>query len=79
MLEPVSTNQESDSRLAYSQGILTRGETRALFIAGQVGIDSAGMVSPLFEAQVRQAWTNLLAVLAAANVEMCDLAKVTST
>jgi hypothetical protein len=25
---------------------------------------------------VRQAWTNLLAVLAAANMEMCDLAKV---
>jgi 2-iminobutanoate/2-iminopropanoate deaminase len=77
MLESVSPNQESNSRLAYSRGILARGETRTLFIAGQVGIDSAGMVSPLFETQVRQAWTNLLAALAAANMVVCDLAKVT--
>ena len=76
MLEPVSPNPETDSRLAYSQGILARGETRTLFIAGQVGIDSAGLVAPLFEAQVRQAWSNLLAVLAAAKMEVGDLAKV---
>ena len=35
-----------------------------------------GVVAPLFEAQVRQAWSNLLAVLAAANMELGDLAKV---
>ena len=76
MLEPVSLNPESDSRLAYSQGILACAETRTLFIAGQVGVDPAGVVAPLFEAQVRQAWSNLLAVLAAANMEAGDLAKV---
>jgi enamine deaminase RidA (YjgF/YER057c/UK114 family) len=70
MLEPVSLNPESDSRLAYSQGILVRGETRTLFIAGQVGIDPAGVVAPGFEAQARQAWSNLLAVLVAANMEV---------
>ena len=74
MLEPGSPNPESDSRLPYSQGILARGETRTLFVAGQVGIDAAGMVSPLFEARVRQAWSNLLA---AANMVVSDLAKVT--
>jgi 2-iminobutanoate/2-iminopropanoate deaminase len=77
MLEPVSPNPESDSRLPYSQGMLARGETRTLFVAGQIGIDAAGMVSPLFEAQVRQAWSNLLAVLAAADMAVSDLAKVT--
>jgi 2-iminobutanoate/2-iminopropanoate deaminase len=77
MLKPVLPNPESDSRLAYSQGILARGETRTLYIAGQVGVDPAGVVAPLFEAQARQAWKNLLAVLAAAEMEVGDLAKVT--
>jgi enamine deaminase RidA (YjgF/YER057c/UK114 family) len=77
MLKPVLPNPESDSRLAYSQGILARGETRTLYIAGQVGVDPAGMVAPLFEAQAQQAWRNLLAVLAAAEMEVGDLAKVT--
>lgn len=77
MLKPVLPNPESDSRLAYSQGILARGETRTLYIAGQVGVDPAGVAAPLFEAQVRQAWRNLLAVLAAADMKVSDLAKVT--
>ncbi len=77
MLQSVSPNPETDSRLAYSQGMLSRGETRTLFISGQVGVDHHGIVSPVFEDQVRQAWANLLAVLGAANMQVSDLAKLT--
>ena len=77
ILKVVSPNPDSDSRLAYSQGIVASGETRTLYIAGQIGADASGAVSPDFAAQVRQAWNNLLAVLATAGMTVTDLAQVT--
>jgi enamine deaminase RidA (YjgF/YER057c/UK114 family) len=78
MLEPVSPNPATDSKLAYSQGIIAHGETRTLYIAGQVGADASGTVSPDFEAQARQGWSNLVGVLTAANMKVSDLIKVTA-
>jgi enamine deaminase RidA (YjgF/YER057c/UK114 family) len=49
----------------YSNGIA--GQGRQVFIAGQVGWDSAGrFVSPSLAGQVKQALENIIAVLAAA-------------
>ena len=49
----------------YSNGIAALG--RQIFIAGQVGWDSAGrFASPKLAGQVRQALENIIAVLAAA-------------
>ncbi|AXK82024.1 RidA family protein [Pseudolabrys taiwanensis] len=78
MLEPISPNPESDAKLAYSQGMVVRGETRTLYISGQVAADAAGQVAPDFEGQVRQVWTNLIGVLSAANMKVTDLIKVTA-
>lgn len=78
MLEPVSPNPTTDSKLAYSQGMIARGETRTLYIAGQVGADASDVVSPDFEAQARQAWSNLVGVLKAADMQVSDLIKVTA-
>lgn len=78
MLEPISPNPEADAKLAYSQGMVARGETRTLYISGQVAADAAGRIAPDFEGQVRQVWTNLLGVLAAANMKVTDLIKVTA-
>jgi len=78
MLEPISPNPEADAKLAYSQGMVARGETRTLYISGQVAADAAGQIAPDFEGQVRQVWSNLLGVLAAANMKVTDLIKVTA-
>ena len=78
MLEPISPNPEADAKLAYSQGMVVRGETRTLYISGQVGANAAGQIAPDFEGQVRQVWSNLLDVLATANMKVTDLIKVTA-
>ncbi|MBI1201243.1 MAG: RidA family protein [Rhodopseudomonas sp.] len=78
MHQPVSPNPTADAKLPYSQGMVARGEMRTLYIAGQVGTDANGVVAPDFEAQTRQAWTNLLAVLDAANMKVTDLIKITA-
>lgn len=77
MLDPISPTPDSDTGLPYSPAILARGG-RTLYISGQIGIDAAGVVAPEFEAQVRQAWHNLEAVLAAAGMDLSNLAKVTA-
>lgn len=78
MLQPVSPNPTADAKLAYSQGMIARGDTRTLYIAGQIGADANGHVAPDFETQVRQAWANLIGVLSAANMKVNDLIKVTT-
>ena len=78
MFQFISPNPDSDSKLAYSQGVLTTGQMRTLYVAGQVGVAPDGSVSPSFEGQVRQAWANVLGVLAASNMEVTDLVKVSA-
>lgn len=62
----------------YSQGAVVEDPGRWLHIAGQVGIDRDGKLQEGFEAQARQAWTNLVAVLAAAGMDVSHLVKVTT-
>lgn len=78
MLEPVSPNPTADAKLAYSQGMIAHGDTRTLYIAGQIGADADGHAAPDFETQARQAWANLVGVLAAAHMKVSDLIKVTA-
>lgn len=62
----------------YSHGIVTSGAGTWLHIAGQVGLDANGQLLEGFEAQARQAWTNLVAVLRAAGMDVSHLVKVTN-
>ena len=62
----------------YSHGIVSEGSGAWLHVAGQVGIDPQGRVAAGFEAQARQAWSNLVAVLAAAGMDVSHLVKVTT-
>jgi len=78
MLQPVSPNPNADAKLAYSQGMIARGDTRTLYIAGQIGADANGQVASDFETQVRQAWANLVGVLSTADMKVNDLIKVTA-
>ena len=62
----------------YSQGITVQGPGTWLHVAGQIGVNAQGVLQEGFEAQARQAWTNLVAVLAAAGMNVSHLVKVTT-
>lgn len=62
----------------YSQGVATGAQGTWLHIAGQIGVDAQGQLAQGFEAQARQAWTNLVAILDAADMTVSDLVKVST-
>jgi len=60
---------------AYSNGILAEGST--LYVAGQIGIDAAGVASPDVADQCRQAWANVQTILAEADMTVQHIVKTT--
>lgn len=62
---------------AYSNGVSAPGGGRWLYIAGQIGVDKAGQVPADFAGQAHNAWTNLVAILADAGMDVSHLVKVT--
>lgn len=62
----------------YSHGIEAPAGARWLFISGQVGVTPEGKVAEGAEAQIEQAWRNVLSVLEAAGMGPRDLVKVTT-
>ena len=62
---------------AYSNGILSAAPEATLYVAGQIGIDAKGLASPDFEAQTRQTWSNIEAILAEAGMTLKDIVKTT--
>jgi 2-iminobutanoate/2-iminopropanoate deaminase len=57
----------------YSHGALHHLDGRRLVIAGQVGIRPDGTLAEGLEAQLEQAWDNLIAVLRAGGMDIPDL------
>jgi 2-iminobutanoate/2-iminopropanoate deaminase len=62
----------------YSHGVEAPAGARWLHISGQVGITREGKVLDGPEAQIEQAWRNVLSVLEAAGMGPRDLVKVTT-
>lgn len=62
----------------YSQGVLVPAAARRLVISGQIGMTKEGKVVEGLEAQLRQTWQNILAVLKAGGMEVRDVVKITS-
>ena len=60
----------------YSQGVVT-DSSRLVFVSGQVGVGLDGSVLDGIEAQARQAFENLNAVVAEAGLTPQDLVKLT--
>ena len=60
----------------YSHGVEAPASARWLYISGQVGVTPEGKVAGGAEAQIEQAWRNVLAVLEAAGMGPHDLVKV---
>jgi len=61
----------------YSHGVEHGLDGRRLVIAGQVALRQDGTLPEELEAQLGQAWENLIAVLHAAGMEVTHLVKVT--
>jgi 2-iminobutanoate/2-iminopropanoate deaminase len=62
----------------YSHGVEAPANARWLYISGQVGVTPEGKVAQGAEAQIEQAWRNVLSVLEAAGMGPRDLVKVTT-
>jgi 2-iminobutanoate/2-iminopropanoate deaminase len=62
----------------YSHGVEAPSAARWLHISGQVGVTPEGKVADGAEAQIEQAWRNVLSVLETAGMGPRDLVKVTT-
>ena len=62
----------------YAHGVEVPGGARWLHISGQVGVKPDGALAEGAEAQMEQAWRNLLAILAEAGMGPENLVKMTS-
>lgn len=63
---------------AYSHGVLAPASGEWLYISGQIGVLPDGTLANGFAEQARAAWTNLVAILEAANMDVSHLVKVTT-
>ncbi len=62
---------------AYSNAIQVSRPESTVYVAGQIGIDAAGVASADFATQARQAWANVQAILADAGMTLKDIVKTT--
>ena len=60
---------------AYSQAVEVTGNTRTLYISGQVGIDAEGNIPDDIAEQSRLVWANLNAQLRAAQMTLDNVVK----
>jgi len=61
----------------YSQAVAVGAPFKRLIISGQLGIAPDGVLAAGIDAQMAQAWDNVLALVAAADLEPADLVKTT--
>jgi 2-iminobutanoate/2-iminopropanoate deaminase len=62
---------------AYTNGMVAVAAQETIYVSGQIGIDAKGVASPDFAAQARQAWANVLAILADAGMTVENIVKTT--
>jgi 2-iminobutanoate/2-iminopropanoate deaminase len=63
---------------AYHHAVLIERPQRMLYLSGQIGERPDGSISDDFREQARQTWSNIQAILAASDMDIADLVKVTS-
>lgn len=62
----------------YAQAMRVDPGASLLFVSGQIPVDTAGEVPADFAAQCRLVWRNIAAQLAAADMDLSNLVKVTT-
>ena len=76
MLKRFNPKTAPKSYSIYSQGVEVPAGLRLLYVSGQVGVKPDGSLAGDAEAQIEQAWRNVLAILEAAGMGAEDLVKV---
>jgi 2-iminobutanoate/2-iminopropanoate deaminase len=76
-MNPVNAQSAPRASGGYSQAVEVTDARRLLFISGQTPELATGEVPKEFPQQARQVWHNVLAQLAAADMTVTNLAKVT--
>jgi 2-iminobutanoate/2-iminopropanoate deaminase len=69
MLHRIETEGAPKPFSNYAQAVVVEPGARLLFVAGQVGADTAGRIADTPEEQHRLAWRNVLAILTAAGLD----------
>lgn len=74
-LNPSSVAAPSSS---YSHGVLMGAQSKRLIVSGQVGVRPDGSIAEGIQAQTEQAIDNLFNVIAAAQMKVTDIVKITT-
>lgn len=76
MNKVIQTGAAPASFSAYAQAVETPAASRFVHVSGQVGIGLDGVLPATAEAQHQQAWRNIFAILAAADMGPGDIVDV---
>ena len=63
---------------AYSHAVEVPAGARTLHVSGQIGVRPDGSVAEGIDAQIDQAWKNLVAILADAGMGVADIVRTTT-
>ncbi|PZG02532.1 RidA family protein [Micromonospora deserti] len=75
---PINPASVPETSGGYQNALEVQGAQRLLFISGQIPQTRDGYVPPTAEAQCRQVWDNIAAILADAGMSVGNLVKVTT-
>lgn len=74
MINPASMGGAPAS---YTNGMVAAAPKETIYISGQIGIDAKGAASSDFATQAKQAWSNVIAILADAGMTVENIVKTT--
>lgn len=77
-LRPLTGDGSPPVQGSYPQAVEVTGATRWLFLSGQIPVGPDGAVPADFRGQCEQVWANIKAQLAAADMTLDNLVKVTT-
>ncbi len=69
----IKTDEAPKPNSSYAQAMQVPAGARVLHVSGQLGISPDGVLADGWEAQIEQAWSNVLAILKAADMGPRDI------
>jgi 2-iminobutanoate/2-iminopropanoate deaminase len=78
MIERINPDTVVKPASRYAQAVVHSAAAKRIVISGQIGVTRDGAIVEGLEAQSRQCWINILAILASAGFEKHHLVKATT-